>query len=111
MLKIIDYLQSKKESTYKEIASSLDIKERYVRYDIDRINSILEYNKMPLIEKLSKGSIVFPENIDTSILTQENDFIYSQEERVSLILLILLIDNHRLKINKISLDFQVSNQQ
>lgn len=108
MLKIIDYLQSKKKSTYKEVAASLEIKERYVRYDIDRINSILERNKMPLIEKLSKGSIIFPENIDTSTLTQENDFIYSQGERVSLILLILLIDNHRLKINKISLDFQVS---
>ncbi|WP_411170138.1 BglG family transcription antiterminator [Clostridium sp. MB05] len=108
MLKIIDYLESNKESTYKEISTSLDIKERYVRYDIDRINNILEYNKMSLIEKLSKGSIIFPENINTSILTKENDFIYSQEERVSLILLILLIDNRRLKINKLSLDFQVS---
>lgn len=108
MLKVIDYLQNKNKTTYKEISSDLDIKERYIRYDIDRINDLLKVKKMPTIEKLSKGCIVFPKYMDSSILTKDGDFIYSQEERASLILLILLTDKRRLKMNKLSLDFQVS---
>ncbi|WP_238907038.1 PTS sugar transporter subunit IIA [Clostridium sp. YIM B02506] len=108
MLKVMDYLQNKNKTTYKEIANDLDIKERYVRYDIDRINDLLKVKKMPTIEKLSKGCIIFPKYIDSSILTKDGDFIYSQEERASLILLILLTDKRRLKMNKLSLDFQVS---
>ncbi|MGG7143057.1 BglG family transcription antiterminator [Clostridium nigeriense] len=108
MLKLIDFLQNNYKTTYKEISNELQIKERYIRYDIDRINSLLEFNKMPLIEKHSKGVIIFPKNSDISSFAKEKNFIYSQEERTSLILLILLIDNKRLKINKLSLDFQVS---
>lgn len=108
ILKLIEYLQINNMTTYKEISAELDIKERHIRYDIDRINDLLELNKMPLIEKQSKGIIIFPRDIDISTLTKENDFIYSQEERVSLILLILLTDNRSLKINKLSFDFQVS---
>jgi transcriptional antiterminator/mannitol/fructose-specific phosphotransferase system IIA component (Ntr-type) len=108
MLKVIDYLQDKNKTTYKEIANDLDIKERYIRYDIDRINDLLKVKNMPAIEKLSKGCIIFPKYIDSSILTKDSDFIYSQEERASLILLILLTDKRRLKMNKLSLDFQVS---
>lgn len=108
MLKVIDYLQDKNKTTYKEISSDLNIKERYIRYDVDRINDLLEFKNMPIIEKLPKGCIIFPKHIDSSILTKEGDFIYSQEERASLILLILLTDKRRLKMNKLSLDFQVS---
>lgn len=108
MLKLIEYLQINNVSTYKEVSIELDIKERHIRYDVDRINDLLKINKMSLIEKKSKGIIIFPKDIDLSTLTKENDFIYSQEERASLILLILLVDNTSLKINKLSFDFQVS---
>ncbi len=108
MLKLIEYLQINNVSTYKEVSIELDIKERHIRYDVDRINDLLKLNRMPLIEKQSKGMIIFPKDIDISTITKENDFIYSQEERASLILLILLIDNASLKINKLSFDFQVS---
>ncbi len=108
MLKVIDYLQINNETTYKKISIDLEIKERYIRYDIDRINDFFHIKNLPLIEKQSKGCIVFPKSIEVSDLTKENDFIYSQEERTSLILLILLIDNQRLKINRLSKDFQVS---
>lgn len=108
MLKLIDYLKDNNETTYKELTMELEIKERYLRYDIDRINDFLELNKMPLIEKRSKGLIIFPKYINVLKLTEKNDFIYSQEERSALILLILLIDNKNLKINKLSQDFQVS---
>lgn len=108
MLRIIYYLQENCETTYKKVSSDLEIKERYIRYDIDRINDYFQLKSLPIIEKQSKGCIVFPKSIEVSDFTEENDFTYSQEERTSLILLILLIDNKRLKINKLSKDFQVS---
>lgn len=55
MLKILEYLDKHQNTSYKEIAEDLKIKERYVRYDIDKINDYLYLYHFPLIEKQSKG--------------------------------------------------------
>ena len=47
-------------------------------------------------------------NIDISLLKNEEHFFYSANERLSLILLILLYDASHLKLNKLSEDLQVS---
>ena len=44
MLEIVKHLYQYKTTTYKEIEQSLGIKERNVRYDVDRINEILAEN-------------------------------------------------------------------
>lgn len=108
MLHILEYLQKHPKTTYKDIASVLEIKERYIRYDIDKINDYLCLCQLPVIEKKSKGVIVFPNNIDISLLNNEEHFFYSANERLSLLLLILLFDAKHLKLNKLSEDFQVS---
>lgn len=107
MLKILEYLDKHQNTSYKEIAEDLKIKERYVRYDIDKINDYLYLCHFPLIERQSKGKILFP-NIDISLLKNEEHFFYSANERLSLILLILLYDASHLKLNKLSEDLQVS---
>ena len=55
MLEIVKHLYQYKTTTYKEIEQSLGIKERNVRYDVDRINEILAENGLEQIERKGKG--------------------------------------------------------
>ena len=45
MLEIVKHLSQYQQTTYKEIEQALNIKERNVRYDIERINEILIENQ------------------------------------------------------------------
>ena len=51
MLNVIQYIQIKGTTSYKEIANDLNIKERSVRYDINLINDSLSMENKPQIEK------------------------------------------------------------
>lgn len=108
MLKIIEYLNYVHNTTYKEIAKELNINDRYIRYDIDKINVFLTKNQHPLIEKRAKGVIVLSHNIDTSLLLKNTNFVYSAEERMALILLMLLFDCKSMKKQTLCQDFNVS---
>lgn len=108
MLQVLEYLVEHHKTSYKEISSDLEINERNVRYDIEKINDYLYLCHLPLVEKYSKGIVLCPDNIDLSIFRNQEHFFYSAKERVSLIILILLFDAPHLKINKLCDDFQVS---
>lgn len=108
MLKIIEYLNYVHNTTYKEIAKELNINDRYIRYDIDKINVFLTKNQHPLIEKRAKGVIVLSHNIDVSLLSKNTNFVYSAEERMALILLMLLFDCKSMKKQTLCQDFNVS---
>ena len=108
MLNIIRYLKAHGESTYKEVAKDLNVSERSVRYDVDRINDILSLERLPEIEKHSKGVLVYPENLDLKGMEEGNEVIYTSKERISILLLTLLIRNEDLKINQLSEQFRVS---
>lgn len=108
MIKIIDLLKVNKENSYKNIASELKLTDRIVRYDVERINEIFELNKLPLIQKESKGQLIFPKEIDLSGLIEKDYYIYSQEERVQLMKLIILLNSKIFKLNKLCDIFTVS---
>ncbi|MEG1107217.1 MAG: HTH domain-containing protein, partial [Eubacterium sp.] len=108
MLSILQFMKIHKVTSYKEIAENLQLKERSIRYDIERINDTLSMENQPTIEKQSKGRLIFPDAISIESLTGTDTFIYSSEERQSLLLLILLIRNEDFKINQICHQFQVS---
>ena len=108
MLKIIHYLYNKKDTTFKDISNDLDIKERLIRYDIEKINDFLEIQKLPIIQKLPKGRLLFPDILTLKDFEQEHEFIYTQDNRISLILLLLLLDPKQVKLNKLSTVLQVS---
>ena len=108
MLKIIHYLYSNKDTTYKDISKDLDIKERLIRYDIEKINDFLEIQKLPLIERLPKGRLLFSDTLSLDDFEQGHEFIFTQNDRVSLILLLLLLDPKQVKLNKLSVELQVS---
>ena len=108
MLNIIRYLKSQGESTYREMAKELGVSERSVRYDVDRINDILSLEHLPEIEKHSKGLLTYPASLDLKGLEEGNGVVYTGKERMSILLLILMIRNEDLKINKQSEQFGVS---
>lgn len=108
MLNIIRYLKEHGEATYKEMAKALGISERSIRYDVDRINDILSLERLPEIEKHSKGLLRYPQSLDLKGLEDGNEVVYTGKERMSILLLILLMRNEDLKINQLSGQFRVS---
>lgn len=108
MLSILRYIKAHQTTTYKEAARELGLTERNVRYDVDRINDILSLEHLPVIEKQSKGVLVYPESLDLKGLEEDSEIIYTGKERMSVLLLILLLRNKDLKIGKLSEQFKVS---
>ncbi len=108
MLNIIRHLKAQGQSSYKDTARALDVSERSVRYDVDRINDILSLEHLPEIEKRSKGVLVYPQNLDLKGMENGNEVIYTSRERMSILLLILMIRSEDLKINQLSDQFRVS---
>lgn len=108
MLGIIEYLCENRKSSFKEIAAALDIKERSVRYDLDRINELMEEKSLPLIEKRSKGVLIFPEGVTLQDLSEEPSFNYTNQERHDLVQLLALIDPRGFQINPLARRLDVS---
>lgn len=108
MLSIVRYLSINQRTTYKEAAKALKLSERSIRYDVDRINDALSLEKLPVIEKESKGVLVYPKDLDIGLLEEESEVVYTSRERMSILLLILMLRNEDLKINRLSSQFKVS---
>lgn len=108
MLNIIRSLKVHGEFTYREMAKELGVSERSVRYDVDRINDILSLEHLPEIEKHSKGVLKYPAGLDLKGLENGSEVIYTGKERMAILLLILMIRNEDLKINRLSDQFRVS---
>ena len=108
MLNVIQYIQIKGTTSYKEIAQDLHIKERSVRYDVDRINDSLSMEGKPPLEKHPKGILKYPKDLSLEEVSESNDFLYTSSERISLLLLNLLIRNEDFKISQICNELQVS---
>lgn len=108
MLKILEYIEMNPETSFKEISENLDINIRHIRYDLDKINDFLELENLPLIHKESKGVLLYPKGLDIQVFKEDESFIYTTQERMGLLLLMLLFDNKRLRLNQLSEDFQVS---
>lgn len=108
MLEIVKHLCRYRQTTYKEIEEITGIKERNVRYDIERINEILMTNHLDPICKAGKGRLCVSPTFSLEIFEENHEFIYSQEERISLLLLYLLFYNQGLILSQISKKIQVS---
>ena len=81
MLEIVRYLKKERMASYKEIASVLGMKERTVRYDVDCINNELSLKKAPQIEKYAKGMLFVPDDLDFSVIAEDDEFVFTPEDR------------------------------
>lgn len=106
--KIAVYIEKHTKTSYKEIAGQLGMKERQVRYDIDRMNDILLEHKVSMIEKQPKGVLIYPYKQPLSVWFATNIAMYSSQQRMDFIMLIALFDTKELNMRKLSEDFEVS---
>src|SRR5699024_6642124 len=100
MLNVIQYIQIKGTTSYKEIANDLNIKERSVLYGINRSIDRLSMENNRQIDKCSKGVLKFPEDPSLEEVSENNDFLYTRSERISLLLQNLLIRNENFNISQ-----------
>lgn len=107
-IQIVRYLEKNNVVSYKEIAQQLHLKERQVRYDIERINDVLIDNEIIPIEKCAKGILRYTHCEGINALFEVNPLIYTNEQRFHFIYLISLFDTANLNLRKLSEDFEVS---
>lgn len=108
MMKTIELLQKERVLTIRQISEKLEINERYIRYDIDKINFFLSSNKSPVIEKGGKGYVFLPTDFDLDLIYQNQSFTFSKEDRIEIILLLLLINHKEIKLNQLSKKLDVA---
>ena len=83
MLKIIHYLYSNKDTTYKDISKDLDIKERLIRYDIEKIKALNTYENPldKLYKEWFKSDIGIHTLFEDSIYDTLSDIVKEQKEK------------------------------
>lgn len=108
MLKILEYLQANKTITYHQISKDLKLKERVIRYDIDKINDYLSSVDQPVIIKKSKGVIELLQEIVMDDFNKNQQFVYSSKERIALMIVELVFNANEFKISRLSELFDVS---
>lgn len=109
-LKIINYLNKERMASYKEIGEAVGESERAVRYDVDSINDELSFQKLPCIEKYSKGMLFVPDKLDLSVLCSDQEYIYSNRDRLSIIRMNVLFDIKHFNLRKLSEKMQISRR-
>lgn len=108
LMQIVIYIKKNERCSYKELAEVLSMKERQVRYDIDRINDTLKEHDRALIQKLPKGVLVYEHGEQISEFFERKLIVFSQEQRINFILLTILFDIEALNLKTLSEVFSVS---
>ena len=83
LLEIVDFLKENKDTTIRETAEHLNILEQAVRYEINKLDFILELNNMPLLVKNKNGGLSIGDSLDLDKLRKILDEMNkdSKEER------------------------------
>ncbi|MGW7908814.1 BglG family transcription antiterminator [Staphylococcus pseudoxylosus] len=88
---ILKMLIQKPDSTIKTLEYDLGINQRQVVYSIEKINDYLESIYNEKIHRTKNGYFILPENIiESSLGFDERTYILSGQERVEMLLLLLL---------------------
>ncbi|EOS8129000.1 BglG family transcription antiterminator [Enterococcus faecium] len=107
MLKTLYFLDKDNGATLHKISNELNINERYIRYDIEKINDFFSLKKLPLIRRTTDGKY-FLEQFDFSSIQDRKNFLMSKDDRIELLLFILLIHSKLLNLNHLAAKMQVS---
>lgn len=111
MNQIIELIIFSNCKTLKEIADTMGISLRQVRYDISRINEVLGTNQVvPTIETDNKGTIVINDEKRIRDLNkiQEKKFKCIKEQRLILLFNIIAFNIKSLNLNKLSKQLNVT---
>lgn len=113
-------MDERQQNILKELVKSRVIKEekllkdfeltsRQLAYSIDMINENLKDNNLPSIEK--KNGYFYAKDIAVNYLTSEKsakNIVYTQENRIDLIIILILTRSEELSLDHFSYELQVS---
>ncbi|CAH0345456.1 hypothetical protein BCI9360_01742 [Bacillus sp. CECT 9360] len=112
---ILDQLTSNPGITSIELEKKYTLTRRQLGYSIDKINDWLRINKLPVIERTRKGQFVIAQSVIAKlggnherILATADMTILTEEQRVYLIILMLLSSKEELSLNHFVFELSVS---
>src|SRR5690625_256912 len=91
---LLEILVKNPNLSSKNLETKMELSRRQIRYSVDKINDWLEDNNYPKIERLKNGKFVINPILSELFIDQElinhSNYILSEEERILLILYIML---------------------
>src|SRR5690625_3629430 len=111
--RIINELINDPKITSMTIEKEYNLTRRHLGYSINKINGWLYTNNLPNIERTGKGQFI----IDQTVFSKLNDshestalapMILSEEQRIKLVLMMLLGSEDELSLNHFSIELDVS---
>lgn len=109
MLEILKiFLENGGRSSYKYISEVVQINERTIRYDIEKINQTLSENRFNIIEKRSKGELLFTDLTELSNIISFFQKNISTDEIKDEIILFKILFQGRINLNELCVELDVS---
>lgn len=109
MLEILKiFLENGGRSSYKYISEVVQINERTIRYDIEKINQTLSENRFNIIEKRSKGELLFIDLTELSNIISFFQKNISTDEIKDEIILFKILFQGRINLNELCVELDVS---
>lgn len=113
--KILDELTSDPSITSIALEKKLGLTRRQLGYSIDKINDWLLENELPVIERTRQGHFVVDQTVFTKIGgNHKNDRVFietailTEEQRIHLILMMILSSEEELSLNHFTYELKVS---
>lgn len=101
-------LQSKGQTSIKEISTFTSVNDRTIRYDIEKINELLKLENISPIEKLSKGALIHREcdKLENFIKNNSQEIFFNEYRQT--IILIKILFSEEICINELCESFDVT---
>ncbi|RDW20675.1 BglG family transcription antiterminator [Oceanobacillus chungangensis] len=111
--RILDELINNPSVTSTTIEEEYNLTRRQLGYSINKINDWLYTNNLPLIERTRKGQFIIDQTVFSKLSGNHENFIMdstilAEEQRVQLILLMLLGSEEELSLNHFTIELEVS---
>ena len=110
MKQIAKIILSEPNITIKEVSDTLKISLRQVRYDVTCINEYFEDLSHPVLETDNKGLFIVNNVEKLKIIkkSKENNFKFSQEQRLHLLLVICAFNIKKMNLSQLSKEMNIS---
>lgn len=111
-LKILTEILSNPSITRKEVEKKLNLSRDQIRYAIAKINEFLIENELPSIQRKKDGGFIIDPSV-SSLFSEKNklpnkNVFYSQEERITILALLLFNESLDLSLEYFSYELNVS---
>lgn len=106
---LLQYLIKKRSIKENDLMEQFQLTSRQLSYSIEAINEKLKENQLPIIEKRNGNYYAKNEMTNYLMLHQTiQDIVYSKEDRLYLILILILTRSEELSLDHFCIELQVS---